>query len=166
MRDESRWWLDRERLNGLSGYCVCVGAGRGKEKGGRPTTARGGGFEWFSCSGTVAEIGRSCSFFLAICVYRGYKRITSSFRLFRLVSSRFVLFCPVSAFCVSSSLYQLLSLSLASDQALGSSTSRTVATFRFSYEPNTEFRTPATILRFIYLLSRNINYKKVDLNVS
>lgn len=104
-------WIERE----VKWVVGVSGAGRGKEKGGRPTTARGGGFECFSCSGTVVGIGRSCSFFLAICdivvtsalLLRSVCFVSSRFISFYLVSSRlrvprFVLPCsPALAAVVS-----------------------------------------------------------------
>lgn len=61
-------WIERKakRVVGSSGCRVVgvLGAGRGGKdegKGGRTRReVEVGGFEWFSCSGTVAEIGCAC----------------------------------------------------------------------------------------------------------
>lgn len=73
----------------------CRGVGSGTRQREGRTTARGGGFEWFSCSGTVAEIGRSCSFFRRFACVVVTRALLPSFRLFRFVSPRFVSSRPV-----------------------------------------------------------------------
>lgn len=84
------WWLDRERSNRLSG-CRERDATKRREDDGE----RCGGFEWFSCSGTVTEVGRSCSFSWRLAC-RDHARVHSfvPFVSFRLISPRPVSFSP------------------------------------------------------------------------
>lgn len=87
-------WIERGQMG-----CRGVGSGTRQREG--RTTARGGGFEWFSCSGTVAEIGRPCSFFrqfACVVVTRALLLRSVCF-----VSSRFVSFHLVPSGRVSSS---------------------------------------------------------------
>jgi len=57
LRNENGYddWIEK-------GQTGCRGVGSGMRQREGRTMARGGGFEWFSCSGTVTEVGRSCPF--------------------------------------------------------------------------------------------------------
>jgi len=80
-------WIERGQIG-----CRGVGSGTQQREG---RMARGGGFEWFSCSGTVAEIGRSCPFFLTIACVVITRALLFRFVSFCLVPSRSLLFSPV-----------------------------------------------------------------------
>lgn len=123
-------WIERGQMG-----CRGVGSGT-RQREGRRTTARGGGFEWFSCSGTVTEIGRSYPFSWRFAC-RDHARVTPSFRLFRFVSFRLVSSPPLTVHRRILSPPPPPPPPLASDQTLGSSTGRAVhaafaAVFPFS----------------------------------
>lgn len=146
----------------------CRGVGSGTRQREGRTTARGGGFEWFSCSGTVAEIGRSCSFFRRFRVCRGHARVTPSFRLFRFVSLRFVSSRPVGTGLV-------LLLSTGSCHRRWRLTRRSVLPLvaRFMRRPSPSFRFHCKTVRrasgrvhlrqLRFIPPRNTNRKKTDL---
>lgn len=143
-------WIERGQMG-----CRGVGSGTRQREG--RTTARGGGFEWFSCSGTVAEIGRSCSFFrrfACVVVTRALLLRSVCFVSFRLASFRFI-----SSRRDGSRpplVHRLSPPPLASDQALGSSTGRavhaaSVTVFPFPLQNRTQsFRTCAPAAATLY----------------